>query len=188
MRSETELERPARWLSQRGRPDAAEAVRRSAESSLRETRALNRPWPGELQEARHSERNAPASSATSPATGRWPASSWSASPTSSPSAARRCWRSTRYRWRALQEPSPLRAAREAALAETVTPEGATGLLQALEEDPACAPSTPVAPQRDPRRRPACGCRPAELAEGQHAARLEEKPRPTRRLAPPSPPP
>ena len=57
MRSETELERSREMAElQRGRLDAAEAVRREREAALRETRALEQALARELQDARHAER------------------------------------------------------------------------------------------------------------------------------------
>lgn len=175
MRSETELERAREMAElQRGRLDAAEAVRRERESSLRETRALEQALARELQEARHSEREC-SSKLGDIARNRALASE---------QLERIADELTERRETlleidevsvaaALQEAVALRAAREAALAESRnTLEGANALLRGLEEDRQRTEHA-AAPQRERVADLRLRVQAAELAEGQHAARLEE---------------
>ncbi|WP_298597198.1 chromosome segregation protein SMC [Zoogloea sp.] len=185
MRSETELERAREMAElQRGRLDAAEAVRRERESSLRETRALEQALARELQEARHSEREC-ASKLDDIARNRALASE---------QLERIADELTERREtlleidevsvaNALQEAVALRAARETALAESRnTLEGANALLRGLEEDRQRTEHA-AAPQRERVADLRLRVQAAELAEGQHAARLEEAQADEAQLAP-----
>jgi hypothetical protein len=100
MRSETELERSREMAElQRGRLDAAESVRGSGTAPCVKPAPSNRHWRGSSRKPATPNASAAASWKTSSATGRWPPSSWHASPMSWSSAANPCWRSTRCRWR-----------------------------------------------------------------------------------------
>jgi chromosome segregation protein len=158
---------------QRGRLDAAEAVRRERESSLRETRALEQALARELQEARHSEREC-SSKLDDIARNRALASE---------QLERIADELTERRETlleidevsvasALQEAVALRAAREAALAESRNTRGRQRALRGLEEDRQRTEHA-AAPQRERVADLRLRVQAAELAEGQHAARLEE---------------
>jgi chromosome segregation protein len=158
---------------QRGRLDAAEAVRRERESSLRETRALEQALARELQEARHSEREC-SSKLDDIARNRALASE---------QLERIADELTERRETlleidevsvasALQEAVALRAAREAALAESRNTRGRQRALRGLEEDRQRTEHA-AAPQRERVADLRLRVQAAEMAEGQHAARLEE---------------
>ncbi|WP_374259667.1 chromosome segregation protein SMC [Zoogloea sp.] len=175
MRAETELERSRELAElQRGRLDAAEAVRRERESSLRETRALESALARELQEARHAEREC-ASKLDDIARNRALAGE---------QLERIAEELTERRESlmeideasvetALQDAVAQRAARETALAASRnTLEGANGLLRGLEEDRQRTEHA-AAPQRDRVADLRLRVQAAEMAEAQHAARLDE---------------
>jgi len=175
MRAETELERSREMAElQRGRLDAAEAVRRERESSLRETRALESALARELQEARHSEREC-VSKLDDIARNRALAGE---------QLERIAEELTERRESlmeidevsvsaALQEAVALRATRETALAASRnTLEAANGQLRGLEEDRQRTEHA-AAPQRERVADLRLRVQAVEMAEAQHAARLEE---------------
>ncbi|WP_374243707.1 chromosome segregation protein SMC [Zoogloea sp.] len=175
MRAETELERSREMAElQRGRLDAAEAVRRERESSLRETRALESALARELQEARHSEREC-VSKLDDIARNRALAGE---------QLERIADELTERRESlmeidevsvsaALQEAVALRATRETALAASRnTLEAVNGQLRGLEEDRQRTEHA-AAPQRERVADLRLRVQAVEMAEAQHAARLEE---------------
>jgi len=175
MRAETELERSRELAElQRGRLDAAEAVRRERESSLRETRALESALARELQEARHSEREC-VSKLDDIARNRALAGE---------QLERIADELTERRESlmeidevsvsaALQEAVALRATRETALAASRnTLEAVNGQLRGLEEDRQRTEHA-AAPQRERVADLRLRVQAVEMAEAQHAARLEE---------------
>lgn len=175
MRAEAELER-CRELAdlQRDRLDAAEAVRRERESSLRETRALEQALARELQEARHSERECTSK-----------LEDISRNRTLAGEQLQRIDEELQERRESLmeideasvserlQETLELRGEREAALAESRNLlEGVNGRLRALEEDRQRTEHA-AAPQRERVADLRLKVHAADMAESQHAARLEE---------------
>ncbi len=175
LRAETELERSREMAElQRGRLDAAESVRRERESSLRETRALESALARELQEARHSEREC-VSKLDDIARNRALAGE---------QLERIAEELTERRESlmeidevsvsaALQEAVALRATRETALAASRnTLEAANGQLRGLEEDRQRTEHA-AAPQRERVADLRLRVQAVEMAEAQHAARLEE---------------
>ena len=175
MRSETELERSRELADlQRGRLDAAEAVRRERESALRETRALEQALARELQESRHSEREC-SSKLEDIARNRALATE---------QLERIAEELTERRESlleidevsvaaALQESVALRSTREAALAGARnTLEAVNGQLRGLEEERQRTEHA-AAPQRERVADLRLRVQAAEMAEGQHMARLEE---------------
>ena len=175
MRAETELERSREMAElQRGRLEAAESVRRERENGLRETRALEQALARELQEARHSEREC-ASKLEDIARNR--ALAGEQLERIADELAER--RETLLEIdevsvaEALQEAVALRAARETALAESRnTFEGANARLRALDEERQRTEHG-AAPQRERVADLRLRVQAAEMAETQHAARLEE---------------
>ncbi|NML25377.1 chromosome segregation protein SMC [Zoogloea dura] len=175
MRAETELERSRELAElQRGRLDAAEAVRQERESALRETRALDQALGRELQEARHSEREC-ASKLEDISRNR----------TLAGEQLQRIAEELQERRESLmeideasvsarlQETVALRGEREAALAESRNLlEGVNGRLRALEDDRQRTEHA-AAPQRERVADLRLRVQAADMAEGQHAARLEE---------------
>ena len=175
MRAETELERSRELAElQRSRLDAAEAVCRERESSLRETRALEQALARELQEARHSEREC-ASKLDDISRNRALAAE-QLERTAEELAERReslLEIDEVSVAAALQDALALRETREVALAASRnTLEGANGLLRGLEED-RLRTEHAAAPQRERVADLRLRVQASELAEAQHAARLEE---------------
>ena len=175
MRSETELERSREMADlQRGRLEAAEAVRRERDSALRETRALEQALARELQEARHSEREcrsklediernrALAAEQLARIADELVERRESLLEIDEVSVAA-----------ALQESVGQRTARETALAacRNVLEEANAG-LRALEEE-RLRTEHAAAPQRERVADLRLRVQAAEMAEGQHAARLDE---------------
>ncbi|HRH71604.1 MAG TPA: chromosome segregation protein SMC [Zoogloea sp.] len=175
MRSETELERSREMADlQRGRLEAAEAVRRDRDSALRETRALEQALARELQEARHSEREcrsklediernrALAAEQLARIADELVERRESLLEIDEVSVAA-----------ALQESVGQRTVRETALAvcRNVLEEANAG-LRALEEE-RLRTEHAAAPQRERVADLRLRVQAAEMAEGQHAARLDE---------------
>ena len=175
MRSETELERSREMAElQRGRLDAAESVRRERDSALRETRALEQALARELQEARHSEREcrsklediernrALAAEQLARIADELVERRESLLEIDEVSVAA-----------ALQESVGQRTVRESALvACRNTLEEANAGLRALEEERQRTEHA-AAPQRERVADLRLRVQAAEMAEGQHAARLDE---------------
>lgn len=175
MRAEAELERSRELADlQRDRLDAAEAVRRERESSLRETRALEQALARELQEARHSERECTSK-----------LEDISRNRALAGEQLQRIDEELQERRESLmeideasvserlQETLALRGEREAALAESRNLlEGVNGQLRTLEEDRQRTEHA-AAPQRERVADLRLKVQAADMAESQHAARLEE---------------
>ena len=175
MRSETELERGREMAElQRGRLDAAESVRRERDSAVRETRALEQALARELQEARHAEREcrskledldrnrALAAEQLARIADELVERRESLLEIDEVSVAA-----------ALQESVAQRTVREAALAACRnTLEEANSGLRALEDE-RLRTEHAAAPQRERVADLRLRVQAAEMAEGQHAARLEE---------------
>ncbi|WP_079433520.1 chromosome segregation protein SMC [Zoogloea sp. LCSB751] len=175
MRAETELERSREMAElQRGRLDAAEAVRQERERALRETRALEQALSRELQEARHSEREC-ASKLEDIARNRALAAEQLERIADELAERRETLMEIDEVSvaTALQEAVALRSAREFALAESRNIlEDANGRLRALEEERQRTEHG-AAPQRERVADLRLRVQAAEIAEAQHAARLEE---------------
>ncbi|MDD3353367.1 chromosome segregation protein SMC [Zoogloea sp.] len=174
-RAETELERSQELAGlQRGRLDAAEAVRLEREQVLRETRALEQALARELQEARHSEREC-ASKLEDISRNRALAAE----------QLERIAEELEERREtlmeidevsvaaALQAALLLRGEREGALSSSRNVlEEANARLRGLEADRQRTEQAAL-PQRERVADLRLRAQAAELAEGQHAARLEE---------------